>query len=402
MCLRLRVRRGLGAAFVALAAVVAPARSAFAWVDVHVEADDVRVALERSGEARVEHKITLKIAGGPLRSFDIRGVDADAAPDPDGYVAPQREAARSSLASAVGAVAERMPPDLKPRPDGSAAPTVLRVRFDNDRGIGRGVYVLFVRYTTHLAARVPPGTSLARVAWHGPVWEDGFDSARVTFDLPAAPTEPRVDDGPDESEAGGARPPLFLSTVRRGTSRDQIELLRPYAPKGEAITWAIRADARAVQPPAPAPRATGMPATIAGALAGSAERAMLAAGSLGLFILYSVLVALKSAEAARSARAAGIEPRPLVPIPAAARAVLAGAALVGGIFVQLFLARATQGALLVLAAVVLASHRTPRWRRAAPRGPGRWLPVAEATALADAPRRAAPTSTSPRAQARPS
>jgi hypothetical protein len=58
---------------------------------------------------------------------------------------------------------------------------------------------------------------------------------------------------------------------------------------------------------------------------------------------------------------------------------------VGGLFVQMILARATLGALLVLAAVLLAAHRTPRWRAKA-RGPGRWLPVAEATALRDPPR----------------
>jgi hypothetical protein len=386
-------RARLVAALSALAVLVAPVRSALAWVDVHVEADDVRVVLERTGESRVEHKITLKIAGGPLRSFDLRGVDADAAPDPEGYVVPQREAARSSLASAVGAVAERLPLDAKPRPDGSPAPTVLRVRFDRDKGLGRGIYVLFVRYVTHLVARLPPrgpgAEPLTHVEWKSPVWDDGFDSARVTFDLPAAPTEPRADDAAADPAAGEVAPraPIFLSTVRRGTARDQIELLRPYAPKGEAVTWAIRADARALQPPALAPpRPGGVRAAITEALDHSANRALLAAGALALFVFYSVLVALKAAEVARCARAAGSEPSPLVPLPAAARAVLAGAGLVGGLFVQLFLARATLGALLVLAAVVLAAHRTPRWRRAALRGPGRWLPVAEATALAEPPR----------------
>src|SRR5277367_499496 len=220
-----RARAALFAVAVALPVLVAPVRSALAWVDVRVEADDVRVAVEKSGEARVEHKITVKIAGGPLRSLDLRGVDADAAPDPEGYIVPQREAVRGSLASAVPAVGERLPLETRPRPDGSPPLTVLRVRFDRDHGLTRGVYVLFVRYATHLAARVPPGDALVRVAWRGPVWEDGFDSARVTFDLPAGPTEPRADEAPDPAGgAGAARPPLVLSTVRRGASRDQIEL----------------------------------------------------------------------------------------------------------------------------------------------------------------------------------
>ena len=380
------VRARVWALLLSLAVLVVPVRSAFGWVEVHVEADDVRLTLERTGEARVEHKITLKIAGGPLRSLDVRGVDADAVPDPEGYVVPQREAERGSLASAVPAVAERLPVDARPRADGSPPPTLLRVRFDRDRGLGRGIYVLFVRYGTHLGARVQPGAALARIEWRGPIWDDGFDSARVTFDLPAAPTEPHADDAPDPAD-GAARPALVLSTVRRGTQRDQIELLRPYAPKAEAITWAIRADARALQRPAVAPpRLTGVRAALAGAIPDAAMRTVLAAGAIALFVLYTLLIALKSAETARLARAAGAAARPLVPLPVSARAIFGGAALLGGLFVQLVADRATAGAVLVLVATVLAAHRPPRWTRAELRGPGRWLPVAEATAFADPPR----------------
>ena len=99
-----------------------------------------------------------------------------------------------------------------------------------------------------------------------------------------------------------------------------------------------------------------------------------------------MIVSLKAAEAGRLARAAGTEARPMVPIPAALRAVLAGAALVGGIFVEIVLLRATLGALLVVAATALAAHRTPAWRRSALRGKGRWLPVSLAEALAEPPR----------------
>ena len=384
-------RARLGAAlcaFVAAALVLlGGSRAALAWVDVNVESDDVRISLDKSSDARVEHKITLKIAGGPLRSFDIRGVDPDATPELDAYVVPQKEAARSSLASAEAVVAERLPPDTKPRPDGSTAPIVLRVRFDH--GLGRGVYVLLVRYTTRFAGHVSADGPLARVAWRGPVWDDGFDSARVTFELPAAPNEPRADSAePSEGLAGG-KSPLVLSTLRRGTNKDQIELLRPYAPKGEAITWAIRVDARALQPAkavvAPDPMKS-MREKLDGALGEPAHRALLALAALSLFVFYSSLVALKSVEAARHARAAGTMARPFVAIPTALRAVLAGAALVGGVFVQMLLVRATPGALLVLAAVVLAAHRTPLWARADLRGPGRWLPIAETLAFRAPPR----------------
>jgi hypothetical protein len=384
----LRSARAAGAALAAFSIVLAPMRSARAWVEVHVEADDVRIAVEKTGDARVEHKVTFKIAGGPLRAFDIRGVDADAAPDPEGYVVPEREASRGSLASAVQAVAERLPVDARPRADGSAAPTVVRVRFDREKGLGRGVYVLFVRYATHLRPRPEPHSSVfSRVEWRGPVWDDGFDSARVTFDLPAAATEPRVADQVEGADPG-SRPPLVLSTVHRGAERDRIELLRPYAPKGEAIPWAIRADARALQPPPPpAPaRAKTVRSVVDAALAGAAHRGLFVAGALALFVMYSALVALKSAEVARAAARAGTTARPFVPLPSAVRAVFAGALLVAGLFVELVIARATLGAVVVLGAVLLAAHRTPRSPRASLRRPGRWLPIPTESAFADPPR----------------
>ena len=73
---------------------------ALAWVDVHVAGDDVRVDVNKDGSARVEHKVTLRVSGGPLKSIDLKGIDADAVPEPDGYVVPARDAATNSLASA--------------------------------------------------------------------------------------------------------------------------------------------------------------------------------------------------------------------------------------------------------------------------------------------------------------
>jgi hypothetical protein len=84
--------------FVALLFTGSPA---LAWVEVHVAGDEVRLLLDKEGTARVEHRVTLKVSGGPLRAFDIRGVDKDAVPDPDGYIAPLKQALQSSLASAV-------------------------------------------------------------------------------------------------------------------------------------------------------------------------------------------------------------------------------------------------------------------------------------------------------------
>src|SRR6478735_6083668 len=157
----------LVALLVACCVLLVGARPSYAWVDVNVEGDDVRLIVEPSGLSRVEHRITLKIAGGPLRSIEIRGVDGDAVPDVDGYVVPQREALQSSLASAIPIATELMPPGNKPERDGSPALSALRIRFQNDRGLGRGVYVILVRYATSLASRISPDGAMARVAWRG-------------------------------------------------------------------------------------------------------------------------------------------------------------------------------------------------------------------------------------------
>ncbi len=98
-------------------------------------------------------------------------------------------------------------------------------------------------------------------------------------------------------------------------------------------------------------------------------------------------MARKSSDVARAAEAAGATARPLVPLPAVIRALLAGASLVGGLAIELLLHRATLGAILVLAATIFAAHLPASWKAGARlRGPGRWLPVAEAEAFRDPPR----------------
>jgi hypothetical protein len=392
-----RARRGPAPALFALAlaclvSLCAP-RSARAWVDVNVEGDDVRLTIAPSGQVRVEHRITLKIAGGPLRAIDLRGVDRDAVPEVDGYVVPLREAQANSLASAVPIATELMPPGNKPEDDGSPALPVLKIRFQNDRGLGRGVYVILVRYTSNLANRITLDGAMARVSWRGPVWDDGLDSARVTFDFPAAPNEPRFDDGAPglgdvaPTAAGNVAAPVTLSTLRRSITRDAIELMRPYAPKGERITWSVRADARALRGALPDPSRSATPVISEDGLAAPALRALVLAGAFTIFLIYALLVGRKSVDVARAAEAAGAAARPLVRLPMVLRALLAGASLIAGLTVELVLHRATLGALLVLAATIFAAHLPAHWKAGARlRGPGRWLPVAETEAFRDPPR----------------
>jgi len=376
---------------VAVLALLALPRPAWAWVEVHVAGDEARLSVERGGAALVEHKVTLKINGGPLRALDIRGVDPDAVPEPDGYVVPHKDAQRRSLASASPVALELLPRE-KPGDDGHEPPPVLRVRFDG-KGLARGIYVLQFRYRTELGKRglIREDGALSRLTWTGPTWDDGLDAARLTVELPAAPTEPRADASESVAEGDAIAPPMTLATVRRGRDRDELELVRPYAPKGEALRWVVLADARAFRPAEPEPKAA--PALPVRALAAAAEwsperqRTLYLVGGAALFALFSALTALKFREVERACRAAGVTPRPLVPMPLPVRAALAGLLLVAGVALELLLKTGTAGAALVAGAAALAAHRTPRWTRGtALRGPGRWLPVAEGEAFRAPPR----------------
>src|SRR5664279_1229564 len=65
--------------FLGLAAWERSARAA-AWIETTVTSDVVTVQVERDGRATVAHALALKIRGGPLKSWTLQGIDADAEP----------------------------------------------------------------------------------------------------------------------------------------------------------------------------------------------------------------------------------------------------------------------------------------------------------------------------------
>lgn len=379
-------------------ALTAPAFSARAWVEAHVAADDIRVLSDRTGSARVEHRLTLKVSGGPLRALDIRGVDADAVPDPDGYAAPYREASSGSLAQAMPVSADVLPADTRAAKEGETPLTTLRIRFDTDRGLKRGTYLILVRYKTELLSRglIQLDGMTSKVTWRGPVWEDGIESARAVFEIPTAPTPPKTFDAQAQNDAEDTPPNApgmsFLSTVKRGPEHDTIELFRTYAPKGEAVEWTFMADARAFRPlpPPAAPKPSlGLPDAPEEWLLGEGNRNnLLIFGAIGFFMLVSLLAILKTREVARAARAANTQARPLIQAPLFVRAAGAALSLMVGIGLQFTLQTGTLGSVFVALSAALLAFRTPMWTHAtALRKPGRWLPVAEHEAFRTPPRR---------------
>src|SRR5258706_1039323 len=93
------------------------AGTSWAWVETHVIADDIRVDVERSGAAVIDHAITMRIQGGPLRSFDIAAADGNVTPLGDGTVIS---------AQTEGLLGLPIPLGITPRPDGA-----LRVNIES-------------------------------------------------------------------------------------------------------------------------------------------------------------------------------------------------------------------------------------------------------------------------------
>jgi hypothetical protein len=344
-------------------ALLATAGRAEGATDARFAGDDVRVTLDDAGLGRVEHAVSF-LAGVPPKGFDLAGVEPEAVVDPEVVIVSPSggEAALAALAAHVERKGDR----------------ALRVTFDvppSRRPIARPAFVVRVRYTVDVVRtrELALDGAMWSLRWTATAAPEGYDAARVVFDLPAAPTEPRVlgTDGADGE----------LVALRRAPQRDELELARPHVARGEAAEWGARVDPRAfprvvdpslrpppVTPPEPA-RERGMGPWIVAAVVG---------------VLFGALVRAKSARFARACEASGVAAKGLVAaVPPIARAWLAGGALAAGIVAEAAGSPAW-GALGVVLAMILAAARAPS-RPASPRGPGQWLALSAAEAFARDP-----------------
>ncbi len=388
--------RGLFAACIAVALLLLAPREACAWIENHVLGDEITVRVDDTGKALIEHRIRLHTNGNVrFRTYTIAGIDRDAVLLSNSYVVPAREAHRNSLETATPLTLELVHPSPK---NGELQPARLKIQVDDKKGLRRGTYLLVIRYRTDLLATgcVRDDGAFTRITWASPIFEDGFDNARTTFILPRAPTPPRgvadmvgpIGDADDEGS------PTYLTEVRRGDATDEVELLRTYAPKGEAVVWAVRIDPRALtvagapgagQPSLQPQAAHTLPTSLAERPVAPEGRAPLWAGLM--FLLTAILVWLKAREVSRLAADANAEVPACVPLPGWARAPLAAAALTGGVALQLAFDRAVMGACLVVVASALTAYRSARLdSKAAMRGPGKWLTVTVSEALRGLPR----------------
>jgi hypothetical protein len=346
------------------------ATRARAWVESRLMTDEVRVEVDRSASAVIDHRITMRVHGGPLKSFDLATADRDVTPL-ESTVAP---------VGSEGSAPADLPLELVPKVAGG-----LRVNVTGPRGLSRGVFVFHIRYRRAFL----PGEDLRRdgamlrLRWTGPSWTEGRDNVGCTFFLPSGPTEPRAPGAPARGDHGSSldvNEGVFIAETKRAADHDEVFLVRPHVARGEAVTWTVYVDPRALgevndpglRPAAPRAAPAQLPA-----------EQRVAYGGAAAFLLFgfSLIVGIKARQVARHAQGVAA-PRPLVPLPTSLRVLLAGPALAGGVALQLHLDDPRWGTLAVLTALALAAYRRPFWGRD-PRGPGQWLLLGDAEAFAE-------------------
>jgi hypothetical protein len=327
---------------------------ASSWQEVHLAADDVRIEVGPDGIATVQHHLRYRVVAGHFKTFDIAGLDPHAEIAPDAVFTSEKGGAE------VAARVESVP----------KTPGSIRLVIDEGKGLTRGAYVVDVKYRLDLVATkmlVRDG-AMWKVSWTAPPAAEGHDGARVVFDLPAAPTEPRLASGE-----------TLLPTLRRGPQRDELELVRAHVPRGEAAVWSARVDPKAfplVKSPelrtvAPLPEPTPIAQS-------EVIRVLLAVGFALLAGLLSLALHRKQSAVAASARATGATPRPLLPLRAA-RPLVYGVTVTSSLACLLW-SSPSIGALLVLLSMAIAAERAPI-PVVRPRAPAAWQPAKDTEVL---------------------
>jgi len=353
---------------VGLASLLGHAGDAHAWIDTTIASVDTKVEVSPDGAAVVDNTLTLRIKGGPFRSFDIPGFDADAVPEGEATATPVNPKDGSEAGPAVPVLRQLLP-------DGS-----LRLSA-SEPSIAKGTFVFRFRHRTAQikTSGLERDGAMVRVRYQSPKWPGALDSAKCTFLLDAGAAEPR----PATDRVGDADGPMavagtsFLSTLRRKPGKDEIDLIRPHVSRGEPVMWAIRVDPKALAGVADA-RVLPLPATLVKTQVQEApeDRAVLFSIALGVALLFTALMGIKCKQVASACLATHAEPRPLLSLSAGLRVLLVGPLVACGVLLQLFLDSPMVGTVVLVLSMLVMAHRAPL-PRAQARGPGRWLPVSD-------------------------
>jgi len=335
------------------------------------------VDVDRAGNAVVSQDLTLAVRGGPLSGFELSGVDLDAQTLPGASV--------SSTANSKAQLAAT-PLLLDKRDDGT-----LRIEIDREKGLRTGVYSFHFQYRTNLLARdlIRREGNEVEVRWVGPRFEQGIDSARVVFRLPAGPMPPVLPDVNNSAgrlQDGDALGGVFIGNLHRLADKDELDVVRPHVSRGEPVLWRVRVSAKAFDAfanPMPGPHPEKANSARSLALGGSAQPrqrlgwwlcAALAA------LAYAFAVAGKWRYFSADCGARGAVARALVPVPVGLRSAASGTLLASAFVSAAWFEQPTFGALrLVLAMAWACQDATPT--KVVLRGPGQWLPLSDEDAF---------------------
>jgi hypothetical protein len=348
-----------------------PAHAAAGWLETRISGHSAIVDVERNGTATVTQELGVRVRGGPLAELPLAGVDSDAEPLPDATVICTDDAKFGTV-----------PLSVAREPDGS-----LKLTVERERGLRTGSYVFRFSYRTQLLQRelIRRVGSHIELRWVGPRFDDGLDSARVTFRIPEAGVAPML---PSPGSSGGTVNELdelggvFVGNLRRAPGKDELEVVRPHVARGEPALWRVwAADSAFDAFSAGAPPKSQ--ALLASRELGETPRERLSwlLGALGAGLGFGLLLFAKWRGFRSAAALQNAEAHALLPLTPGLRAALGGVLLglsviAGGRWDEPTLV----GVLLLGAMICAALYAKPG--RAAPRGPGQWLPLSEADAFA--------------------
>lgn len=354
--------RRLSAVCLALLASV-PLSGHAAWVETRVKAHTAHVDVDAKGGADVSHEILLGVRGGPLRSFEIQGIDADAVLAEGAIAVP---VVRFGTPTPIPLV-------LQKQDDGT-----LSIEIQRERGLFTGSYELRFAYRTDLLTRdrIRRRGPSAEVEWVGPRFSDGIDVAKVVFRVPSGSSAPTLDTSTDGE--GASVGSAYLSSTRHVGDKEELEIVRPHVARGEPAVWRLLADPKIFSAfrhtPAAPDAQKGAARTVS--LESPGEQFGWALAALLVALAYGSAIAAKWSLFARDVRRFGLAPRSLLRLPAPVRAALGGTALASAAVLGALGDHPTVASVLLLAALALAAILPPRMIPA-PRGPGRWLALTD-------------------------
>ena len=308
----------------AAAALALVSGHAQAWVESEVRSHVATVDVDRAGRAVVTQDLTMAIRGGPFPGFELSGVDLDAEPMPDASVA--------SVGGSKGDLSAT-PLLLDKRDDGT-----LRIEIDRDKGLRTGVYLFHFQYRTDLLKRdlIRREGSDVEVRWVGPRFNQGIDSARVLFRLPAGPTPPALPDAGASAgriDDGDALGGVFIGNLHRLADKDELDIVRPHVSRGEPVLWRVRASAKVfdafagtlAQPHAE--KSANARSLALGATAQPRQRLSWWLCAALLALAYAFAIANKWRYFSAICRTRSAIPRALIPLPVGLRAAASGTLL---------------------------------------------------------------------------